>query len=1362
MKKLLFFICFGVASIVNQLSAQCLMYPVLLSQRVPQSSLIVEGKVINQKSFWNTAHNHIYTSSLVEVYKTFKSTSSPYIEVISEGGIVGDEMHKVEPSLELEIGDVGVFTLIPNAEMAQFGKPVYETYAVAQGFIKYDLANDMATEPFNKYENASVTLYATIEQFTGVTHSIVKPINAFQQATTVINSVQAVAAITGFTPTTITAGTYSILTVNGSGFGTSGTIEFKNADDGGATTVQPLASEIISWTASQIQVKVPTGAGTGVIRVNGVNSTQTLTIPYSHLNVTSSGNIAYTTKHINKSAGGYVWTYNTAFNSNAPAKASFERSLGSWRCATYINWTLSGTTSSVSAAASGDGVNIVTFNGSLGAGVLGNCYSYWGGCGSDPSMGWYVTELDIQFSNTPGGLSWQFGPAAPTGSQYDFESVTVHELGHGHQLGHVINSSDLMHYALSNGQSKRALNADDLSGGLAVMTRNAGAAVCAKTNMTPLNSSNCALGAPTASFTSNKTSVCPGQTVAFADASSGNPTSWSWTFAGGTPSTSAVQNPTITYNTGGTYSVALTATNTNGSSTYSVVGYITVSLPTTLPLTQDFQTGVFPPTNWSVVDAGADAVKWQLSTSAGQASTQSALFDNFTTNVTGTRDEIKTFVNLTGFTSSKMTFYRAYGQTFLAPNIDTLEVRVSTNCGTSSTQVYIRGGSQIATGNGDGVTLFVPTAAEWDQDTVDLTPYVGNPSVMVSIINRSNYGDGMYIDNINITGTSTAAPTATINSVSTACTGQSIALTNTTTGAPTSYSWTMTGGTPTSATTQTTSVSYATAGVKTVSLTVANATGTVTVSKTITITATPVVTVTPTSTTSCAGQTHTLTASGATTYTWLPSGSGASNVVSPTSTTVYTVTGTTSGCVSTPKTATINVTAVPVVTVTPTSTTSCAGQTRTLTASGATTYTWLPSGSGASNVVSPTSTTVYTVTGTTSGCVSTPKTATINVTAVPVVTVTPTSTTSCAGQTHTLTASGATTYTWLPSGSGASNVVSPTSTTVYTVTGTTSGCVSTPKTATINVTAIPVVTLSPISSTICSSQTTTLTASGATTYTWLPTGSGTSSAVTPTATTVYTVTGTTSGCVSTPKTATVNVTSVPVITVTPTSTTICSGKSTTLNASGATTYTWLPTGSGASNVVSPTGTTVYTVTGSIGSCNSTSKNATVTVIASPTLTASSNNTIICTGSTATITATGNATSYTWSPAGSLSSSTGSVVAASPTVTTTYTVTGTLGSCTAATSVTQNVSLCTGIANIVSSDEANVFPNPSNGVFTLAYGTTIDEVNVTIINALGQTVKTETAKNINQLSVDLTKMSKGVYYLKASTKDGSKLFKLILE
>lgn len=73
---------------------------------------------------------------------------------------------------------------------------------------------------------------------------------------------------------------------------------------------------------------------------------------------------------------------------------------------------------------------------------------------------------------------------------------------------------------------------------------------------------------PVASFTVDPASPFAGQTVMFSDTSTGQPTSWSWTFGDGTGSTD--QNPSHVYAAAGTYVVTLTAANTDGSSMSSV------------------------------------------------------------------------------------------------------------------------------------------------------------------------------------------------------------------------------------------------------------------------------------------------------------------------------------------------------------------------------------------------------------------------------------------------------------------------------------------------------------------------------------------------------------------------------------------------------------------------------------------------------------------------------------------------------------------------------------------------------------------------------------------------------------------------
>jgi gliding motility-associated-like protein len=145
-----------------------------------------------------------------------------------------------------------------------------------------------------------------------------------------------------------------------------------------------------------------------------------------------------------------------------------------------------------------------------------------------------------------------------------------------------------------------------------------------------------------------------------------------------------------------------------------------------------------------------------------------------------------------------------------------------------------------------------------------------------------------------------------------------------------------------------------------------------------TVTVTPLtITVTPNATI-CSGTSTTLTATGATSYSWTPSTglsltTGASVVANPTVTTTYSVTGTQGGCTNT-KTVTVTVNSLTLAVVNPT---FCIGSSGSLSASGASTYTWSPAtglsaSTGALVTANPTITANYTVTGTSvGGCVGT-------------------------------------------------------------------------------------------------------------------------------------------------------------------------------------------------------------------------------------------------------------------------------------------------------------------------------------------------------------------------------------------------------
>lgn len=494
---------------VQGLFAQCMLKEVTLKQQVENSSLVVEGKVISKKSFWDLDEGIICTSNTIEVYKSFKGEPNEIIEIITQGGVVGLTALDVSTSLKLQDGDIGVFMLNKTDGNSS---TKFKPYSAMQGFYKYDLYNDLAINPFNKKQVVSNAFY---NEIVGYTHADYKEILTFSKKSisAKYNTSKSLLAlgITSFSPTLASAGTKSVLTITGTDFGTiQGKVGFSDADEGGnGNFINALDSQVLSWTNSEITVEIPSAAGTGKIRVIDNNETiveslNDLTISYSEQNVTHTNNIAYQIQHIDNNAnGGYTWEMHTDFFNDTEhpgARAAFERAFDSWHCATKINWVISNTPTTTDVIGidtsnppdgeinSGDGVNVIRFdNGDeLGDGVLGTCFSWYAGCGFGNNIDWFVSELDIVFDDD---TNWHTGINSP-GFSIDFESVALHELGHGHQLGHVINQGSVMHFAVSFGDEQRVLSTVDVTGAIDIQARSTTGPVCGQDLMIDLEDCN--------------------------------------------------------------------------------------------------------------------------------------------------------------------------------------------------------------------------------------------------------------------------------------------------------------------------------------------------------------------------------------------------------------------------------------------------------------------------------------------------------------------------------------------------------------------------------------------------------------------------------------------------------------------------------------------------------------------------------------------------------------------------------------------------------------------------------------------------------------------------------------------------------
>ncbi len=196
----------------------------------------------------------------------------------------------------------------------------------------------------------------------------------------------------------------------------------------------------------------------------------------------------------------------------------------------------------------------------------------------------------------------------------------------------------------------------------------------------------------------------------------------------------------------------------------------------------------------------------------------------------------------------------------------------------------------------------------------------------------------------------------------------------------------------------------------------------------------------------CAGTTTTLTANGATSYTWSNGTTTASIAINPSADTVYFVKASSGGgCINYD---TVSVTVIPT-SLTPftNSYTLCSGGFDTLGVNGASTYTWVPStnlsnANSATPIANPTATTIYTVTGTNACGNSSPLTIMVNINPTPTLSILSiTGDSISCGDTVILYVMGANTYTWaaanaITSPNSVNLIATPTTTTIYTVTGT--------------------------------------------------------------------------------------------------------------------------------------------------------------------------------------------------------------------------------------------------------------------------------------------------------------------------------------
>ena len=370
-----------------------------------------------------------------------------------------------------------------------------------------------------------------------------------------------------------------------------------------------------------------------------------------------------------------------------------------------------------------------------------------------------------------------------------------------------------------------------------------------------------ALPVPTANFATAATK-CVGSAFTISDASTNSPTSYNWSFPGGSPAIATTQSASVTYTAAGTYTITHTSTNASGT---SVPVTQTISVSANPNITAN-SVSVCPGAAAVISASGATSYQWNTGATSASISVTPTVATNYT--VTGT--------NAAGCANTRTL------SVSLNP-LPNLIATSSTICAGSSGILSASGANTYTWSNGATTSTVSVNPAISTNYTVTGASNLGcatSKTLAITVNALPNVSSTSATICVGSTGTLSASGASTYV-WSTGATGVDLIINPTT-----SSNYTVTG----------TSVDGCVKS-STASITVGNA-PTISVNSSII----------------CAGSSATLSALGVTTYTWNTNSNTSNIVVNPSSTTIYTVTGNLAGCaIAAVQTATVNVNSLPVV-----------------------------------------------------------------------------------------------------------------------------------------------------------------------------------------------------------------------------------------------------------------------------------------------------------------------------------------------------------------------------------------------------------------------------------------------------------------
>ena len=269
---------------------------------------------------------------------------------------------------------------------------------------------------------------------------------------------------------------------------------------------------------------------------------------------------------------------------------------------------------------------------------------------------------------------------------------------------------------------------------------------------------------PSAQIAANRLEInCMNDTVRFVDHSAVrlSSASWEWTFPGGTPSTSTLENPVVVYNAPGTYDVTLKVTDAFGSNTQTILGLIKYSdstfiMTSTQNYSEGFETSIFPPDSW---ETPPSSFSWQsivVDTGYNCYPSTVAYVNHYWEQYPGQEAYLitnKIRLGSGSFPAENLLTYDYAYSGYAAGYDDGFRIDISIDCGITWDSLYGAYGTDLQTVPYVG-SAWYPTCGSWKKDTLNLSNFgLNGETIMIRFAAINDYGNRFFMDNVKVNGT---------------------------------------------------------------------------------------------------------------------------------------------------------------------------------------------------------------------------------------------------------------------------------------------------------------------------------------------------------------------------------------------------------------------------------------------------------------------------------------------------------------------------------------------------------------------------------------------------------------------------------